>query len=77
MARLVIVSNRVPIPKARSAAAGGLAWRCAILTPGACGSAGAAVSPPSPRPQPALVEARGVTYATIDLTAEALSRYSM
>src|SRR5262249_9770205 len=72
MARLVIVSNRVPIPKARGTQAGGLAL--------------AVRGPPMPRPtwfgwggrlsaepslQPALVEARGVTYATIDLTNEA------
>ena len=36
MARLVIVSNRVPIPKARITAAGGLAVALRdILTPGA------------------------------------------
>ena len=35
MARLVIVSNRVPIPKARGASAGGLAVALRdLLTPG-------------------------------------------
>jgi trehalose 6-phosphate synthase len=72
MARLVIVSNRVPIPKARITAAGGLAVALRdLLTPGAMwfGWSGRLAS--APAIQPALVEARGVTYATVDLTAEA------
>ncbi|MBX9942991.1 MAG: trehalose-6-phosphate synthase [Reyranella sp.] len=72
MARLVIVSNRVPIPKARIATAGGLAVALRdLLTPGSMwfGWSGRLASEPAA--QPALVEARGVTYATIDLTAEA------
>ena len=72
MARLVIVSNRVPIPKARITAAGGLAVALRdLLTPGSMwfGWSGRLAS--APALQPALVEARGVTYATVDLTAEA------
>ncbi|MFZ5784392.1 MAG: alpha,alpha-trehalose-phosphate synthase (UDP-forming) [Pseudomonadota bacterium] len=72
MARIVIVSNRVPIPKARVTAAGGLAVALRdLLIPGSMwfGWSGRLSSDPSP--QPALVEARGVTYATIDLTHEA------
>jgi trehalose 6-phosphate synthase len=72
MARLIIVSNRVPIPKARVAAAGGLAVALRdLLTPGAMwfGWSGRLAS--APAIQPALVEARGVTYATVDLTADA------
>src|SRR5882757_9551758 len=72
MARLIIVSIRVPIPKARVAAAGGLAVALRdLLTPGAMwfGWSGRLAS--APAIQPALVEARGVTYATVDLTAEA------
>ncbi len=71
MARVVIVSNRVPIPKARGASAGGLAVALRdLLKPGTMwfGWSGRQVSEPSP--QPALVEARGVTYATIDLSSE-------
>ena len=71
MARVVIVSNRVPIPKARGASAGGLAVALRdLLTPGTMwfGWSGRLASEPSA--QPALVEARGVTYATIDLTSE-------
>jgi len=72
MARLIIVSNRVPIPKARVAAAGGLAVALRdLLTPGAMwfGWSGRLAS--APALQPALVEARGVTYATVDLSPEA------
>lgn len=72
MARLVIVSNRVPIPKSRGATAGGLAVALRdLLTPGTMwfGWSGRLAAEPSS--QPSLVEARGVTYATIDLTAEA------
>ena len=72
MARLVIVSNRVPIPKARITAAGGLAVALRdLLMPGSMwfGWSGRLAS--APALQPALVEARGVTYATVDLTAEA------
>ena len=72
MARLVIVSNRVPIPKARSTAAGGLAVALHdVMIPGSMwfGWSGRLAAEPSP--QPALVEARGATYATVDLTAEA------
>ena len=72
MARLVIVSNRVPIPKARITAAGGLAVALRdILTPGAMWFGWSGRLAASPAIQPALVEARGVTYATVDLTAEA------
>jgi trehalose 6-phosphate synthase len=72
MARLVIVSNRVPIPKARGTQAGGLAVALRdLLTPGTMwfGWSGRLSSEPSL--QPALVDARGVTYATIDLTSDA------
>jgi trehalose 6-phosphate synthase len=72
MARLVIVSNRVPIPKARITAAGGLAVALRdLLTPGAMWFGWSGRLAASPAIQPALVEARGVTYATVDLTAEA------
>jgi trehalose 6-phosphate synthase len=71
MARLVIVSNRVPIPKARITAAGGLAVALRdILTPGAMWFGWSGRLSSTPAVQPALVEARGVTYATVDLTAE-------
>jgi trehalose 6-phosphate synthase len=72
MARLVIVSNRVPIPKSRSATAGGLAVALRdLLIPGSMWFGWSGRLAAEPAAQPALVEARGVTYATVDLTAEA------
>jgi len=72
MARLVIVSNRVPIPKARGAQAGGLAVALRdILMPGTMWFGWSGRLSSAPQPHPALVEARGVTYATIDLTSDA------
>jgi trehalose 6-phosphate synthase len=62
----------VPIPKARITAAGGLAVALRdILTPGAMWFGWSGRLSATPAVQPALVEARGVTYATVDLTAEA------
>ena len=72
MARLVIVSNRVPIPKARGTSAGGLAVALRdLLTPGTMWFGWSGRLSAEPSLQPAIVEARGVTYATVDLTAEA------
>ena len=72
MARLVIVSNRVPIPKSRGATAGGLAVALRdLLTPGTMWFGWSGRLSTEPSLQPAIVEARGVTYATVDLTAEA------
>src|SRR5258708_23199853 len=76
MARLVIVSNRVPIPKARGTQAGGLAVALRdLLMPGTMwfGWSGRLSSDPSL--QPALGEAPGVTYATIDLTSDSYRRF--
>jgi trehalose 6-phosphate synthase len=76
MARIVIVSNRVPIPKARGASAGGLAVALRdLLTPGTMwfGWSGRLAGEPSL--EPAIVEARGVTYATVDLTSDDYKGY--
>jgi len=76
VARLVIVSNRVPIPKARGTSAGGLAVALRdIMEPGTMwfGWSGRLAAEPSP--QPALVEARGVTYATVDLPSDAYKKF--
>ena len=69
MARLVIVSNRVPVPKTRGAQAGGLAVALKeVLTPRRH-----VVRLERPHraktssAEPSLVESRGVTYATLDL----------
>ena len=72
MARIVIVSNRVPIPKSRVPAAGGLTVALRdLLIPGSMWFGWSGRLAPEPSLQPALVEARGVTYATVDLTSEA------
>lgn len=72
MARLVIVSNRVPIPKTRGATAGGLAVALRdFATAGTLWFGWSGRLTPEPSAQPALVEARGVSYGTIDLTQEA------
>ena len=61
MARLVIVSNRVPIPKARVTAAGGLAVALRdLMTPGSMWFGWSGRLSSTPAVQPALVEARGV-----------------
>jgi trehalose 6-phosphate synthase len=72
MARLVIVSNRVPIPKSRGVTAGGLTVALRdLLIPGTMWFGWSGRLAAEPAAEPALVEARGVTYATVDLTAEA------
>jgi trehalose 6-phosphate synthase len=76
VARLIVVSNRVPIPKSRGATAGGLAVALRdIMTPGSMwfGWSGRLAAEPSL--QPSIVEARGVTYATVDLAAEAYKAF--
>ena len=68
MARLVIVSNRVPLPSERGPRAGGLAVALAdALRPGTLwfGWSGARPATAEPEARPAR---RGMTYATIDLT---------
>lgn len=77
MARLVIVSNRVPPPRTKGAAsAGGLAVALqSFVEPGTLwfGWSGRVTEHPSARPQ--IVEGGGVTYATIDLSAEDYDRF--
>ena len=76
MARLVVVSNRVPIPKSRGATAGGLAVALRdIMTPGSMWFGWSGRLSNDPSPQPALVEARGVTYATVDLPSDAYKAF--
>ena len=73
MARIVIVSNRVPIPKARVAAAGGLAVALKdLLIPGSMWFGWSGRLSPEPSLQPAWVEARG-THKVIGTAAEARS----
>src|SRR5580704_7812328 len=76
MARLVIVSNRVPVPGDRNPAAGGLAVALAdAVTPGSLwfGWSGGRASVTASRP--VIKEAGGVTYATIDIGENDYRRY--
>lgn len=69
MARLVIVSNRVPVPKTRGAQAGGLAVALKdVLTPGAMWFGWSGRISEEASETPSLVDSRGVIYATLDLT---------
>ncbi len=73
--RLVIVSNRVPAPQDRSAQAGGLAVVLADgLRPGSLwfGWSGKRSAEPA---APTLQEARGISYATTDLTPAEYQTY--
>jgi trehalose 6-phosphate synthase len=69
MARLVIVSNRVPNPTERGPRAGGLAVALAdALRPGSLwfGWSGRRAQAPSETPD--IAQADGITYATVDMT---------
>ncbi len=69
MARLVIVSNRVPLPSERGPRAGGLAVALAdALRPGSLWFGWSGRRAPSPSETPGIAEADGITYATIDMT---------
>lgn len=76
MARLVIVSNRLPLPTERGPRAGGLAVALAdALRPGAMwfGWSGRRVETPSNTPE--VSQASNVTYATIDLSESEYHAY--
>jgi len=69
MARLVVVSNRLPLPSERGPRAGGLAVALTdALRPGSLwfGWSGRRAHVPSETPE--LIQADGLTYATIDMT---------
>lgn len=68
MSRLVVVSNRVPVPGDRNPAAGGLAVGLAdAVVPGSLWFGWSGRRAPMTSTEPAIAIARGVTYATIDL----------
>ncbi len=76
MARLVIVSNRVPVPGDRNPAAGGLAVALAdAITPGSLwfGWSGARATATATRPEIRTVA--GITFATLDLGETDYRRY--
>jgi trehalose 6-phosphate synthase len=69
VARLIIVSNRVPLPSERGPRAGGLAVALAdALRPGTLWFGWSGRRTASPDREPRLQRAAGTTYATIDLT---------
>ena len=69
MARLVIVSNRVPLPSERGPRAGGLAVALAdALRPGTLWFGWSGKRSGTPAPEARQQRADGTTYATIDLT---------
>lgn len=76
MARLVIVSNRVPVPGDRNPAAGGLAVALAdAVTPGSLWFGWSGRRAATTAAAPAVIEARGVTYATLDIGEADYRRY--
>lgn len=77
MARLVIVSNRVPGPRTRGAAsAGGLAVALqSFLPPGTLWFGWSGRVAPETSAAPAMAQGDGVTYATIDLGATDYDRF--
>jgi trehalose 6-phosphate synthase len=69
VARLVIVSNRVPLPTERGPRAGGLAVALAdALRPGSLWFGWSGRRNPTPSETPDVAKADGITYATIDMT---------
>ena len=75
MPRLVVVSNRVPLPGDRNPAAGGLAVGLAdAVIPGSIWFGWSGRRGPTTSTRPSITEVRGITYATIDL-AEADYRH--
>ncbi len=76
MARLVVVSNRLPLPSERGPRAGGLAVALTdALRPGSLwlGWSGRRAHVPAETPE--LVQADGLTYATIDMTEAEYNAY--
>jgi trehalose 6-phosphate synthase len=69
VARLVIVSNRVPLPSERGPRAGGLAVALAdALRPGSLWFGWSGRRNPTPSETPDIANADGISYATIDMT---------
>ena len=76
MARVVIVSNRVPVPKTRGAQAGGLAVALKdVLTPGTMWFGWSGRIAEDASPAPAIVGARDVTYATLDFSRSEYEKF--
>ncbi len=76
MARLVVVSNRVPLPSEKGPRAGGLAVALAdALTPGSLWFGWSGRRTSRPDPVPAMQTSDGITYATIDLGESDYQRF--
>lgn len=76
MARLVVVSNRVPVPGDRNPAAGGLATGlAAAVIPGTLWFGWSGRRAPVTAAQPNVEVVRGITYATIDVGEADYRRY--
>jgi trehalose 6-phosphate synthase len=75
--RLIVVSNRVALPRDRSARAGGLAVGVlsALKRSGGMWFGWSGETNESPAPQPKVMKSGGITYATIDFTAEEFDAY--
>ena len=69
MARLVVVSNRLPLPSERGPRAGGLAVALAdALRPGTLWFGWSGRRAQAPGEKAEIVQADGLTYATVDMT---------
>ncbi|MDQ2762006.1 MAG: trehalose-6-phosphate synthase, partial [Pseudomonadota bacterium] len=69
MARLVVVSNRVPMPAERGPRAGGLAIAIAdALRPGSLWFGWSGKRGARPSSEPDLFQSDGISYATLDLS---------
>ena len=76
MARLLIVSNRVPLPKSRTVQAGGLAVVLKeALGPNTTWFGWSGVAAGETSTTPHLTRSRGVTYATLDLSEDDYNRF--
>src|SRR5262249_36576864 len=77
--RLVVVSNRLPIPSSKPSAAGGLAGavQAALAQSGGVwfGWSGEVVSQSEAEATPNLINAGPVTYATLDLSRDDYEQY--
>ncbi|SDD69613.1 alpha,alpha-trehalose-phosphate synthase (UDP-forming) [Rhodospira trueperi] len=77
MSRLVVVSNRVAVPDAQSATAGGLAvaLRDALRSCGGIWFGWSGKTAPQTADQPTMTEVEPVTYATLDLGRKDYNEY--
>ena len=77
MSRLIVVSNRVALPRDRSARAGGLAVGVlsALKRSGGLWFGWSGETAETPAPQPRQIRSGGIGYATIDFTPEEFDAY--